>query len=164
MKGKDNFKIMRTVRKKDYFCPEDDHPVWEHFKTALSKCSRSSELQMARFEIIIIYPNISKTTVARICKGNARDKLFVGYDYVIEVSGDYWDKLDSEVKDIVMEHELEHATVKYDRDGNESYHLRDHDIKDFASIIDNHGIDWFKTVSNIVNDLNDSEEDLIIKI
>lgn len=158
MKGRENFKLARAVSRKEYFVPEEDHEVWNHFNTALAACTNSADLQTARFEIIMVYPKISKTCVARVCKGNARDKLFAGFDFVIEVSGDYWDSISESVKDILMEHELEHCDVRYSKEGNISFRTRDHIIKDFPSIIDKHGVNWFITLSDIVNDLNDADD------
>jgi hypothetical protein len=159
MKGNENFKTHRVIGNKEYFIPEDDHPIHTHFTEGFKEASSYEEAQDCNFEIMAVYPHINKKTIARIHRPNNHTKIFTGLHYIIEVSGEVWDKLSDEVKKIVMEHETEHINVSYDRDGNPRYRLRDHDFKDFRSIVTKYGMDWFNEANEIAADLADSDDD-----
>jgi hypothetical protein len=119
----------------------------------------------AQIEYLIIYPNINKTTVARCIKARPEFKFLTGFHYVIEVSGEIWDKLGDDIKEILTYHELLHANpVMNEKRGEWDYRLRDHDVKDFYTIIKQNGIDWFtslKTQVSSIYDLKPEEEDNI---
>jgi len=117
----------------------------------------------AKIEYLLVYPNINKKTVARCIKVNNSMNFLTGLNYIIEVSGELWDKIDVDVRENLLWHELLHAYPQTnDKTGEVDYKIRDHDIKDFAAIIDKHGIDWFKVIkltTSSLYDLKPSEED-----
>jgi len=164
MRGFINSKITANIHKKEYFIPVEEHKVWEHFQTAYDQCSSKTHLSNIKFEIVFIYPNINKTTMARIVKANQRIKLFSGNDYVIEISGKYWDMISDKSKDILLEHELEHIAVKFNKHGEAKFYLRDHNVKDFDIIINKYGNNWLEPIKNVISDDNDGEDELNIKI
>ena len=43
---------------------------------------------------------------------------------------------------VLLLHELMHAGVSIDRDGNEVYSIVPHDVEDFRAILERHGLDW----------------------
>ena len=106
---------------------------------------------------IKVYPNLSKTKVATCRVANHREHFFTdGADYIISVSGDIWDNLDDKRKRILIWHELEHVKPEYSEDrGEYNYKLRNHDIEDFADIIEQHGVNWFDDMKEIVASFHD---------
>ena len=114
---------------------------------------------------MVIYPNITKTTVGRCIKARPEFKFLTGFHYVIEVSGEIWSKLGDDIKEILVYHELLHANpVMNEKKGEWDYRLRDHDVKDFYAIIKKHGVDWFtnlKTQVSSIYDLKPADEDSI---
>jgi hypothetical protein len=165
VRGDQQFEDSQHIKKKDFFLPQDDHPVMtKHLPYGLKHCEHGFALGDATIQPIFVYPYVSKTTVARVVRANPHVKFFSNCDYVLEISGSYWDRLSSEVRDILMHHECEHMVVKYDKAGNPHFTLRDHNIKDFRTVIDAHGLDWFDTITNIVSDEIDTEDDVVIKM
>lgn len=110
---------------------------------------KDSYIKEAKIAYILVYPYISKTTIGRVIKANSHTKFYSDYDYVIEISGDFWDALTKdEVKNIIMLHELMHIKVIYnEKKGHFVYKLQDHDVKDFHYIISKYGIEWLEKVN-----------------
>jgi len=165
MNGRENYKIHRDIGTKEYYIPEDDHPIREALAKGLEDCEFSKDLKEARIEVMAVYPNISKTTAARVIKTNNHVKIFGGYDYIVEVSGEIWDILPTEVQNILMYHECEHMVVKFNKKLEPMFRLRDHDLKDFRSIVAKHGLDWLTTLNNLVADEYEiDDENLCVRI
>lgn len=121
----------------------------------------SLELHGIKIGYMKVYPHISKTVAGRCTKTSAKTKFFSDFDYIIEMSGELWDSLDDATKEILMYHELLHILVEYDKNGDPKFKLRDHDVKDFQSIISKYGIDWLtnlKTMNASVYDLDPATE------
>lgn len=122
------------------------------------------DLSGIKIKYILVHPYISKTCVARCIKPNHELKYFGNFDYLIEFSENVYSGLTDQLKEIVMYHELKHILVKTDNKGNEVFAIADHDVKDFACIIDKYGINWFhdlKAVVSSVNDFQNGESDRI---
>ena len=65
----------------------DQGSVALHVFTQLSKhhfVKCQAQLQDAKVEVMAVYPNISKTVVARVVRCNNHSKLFSGYDYIVD--------------------------------------------------------------------------------
>ena len=78
------------------------------------------------------------------------------------MSGDLWEGLDRKTKSILMWHELMHINVTFDKEGEPVYKLRQHDVQDFYTIIQQAGIDWIadiKAIAESVYDLEPHETD-----
>jgi len=159
MNAKENYKVHRSIGNKDYFIPEDDHPIREALASGLEECEYSKDLKDARIEVMAVYPHISKTTAARVVKCNNHSKIFGGFDYVVEVSGDIWDILPANVQKILMYHECEHMVVTYNKKLEASFRLRDHDLKDFRSVVGKYGLDWITTINDLVADEYEIDDD-----
>lgn len=118
----------------------------------------------AKIEYLLVHPHITTHTVGRCYKAHKHTKFFSDFDYIIEFSGEAWDKLDEETRKILVLHELMHILIKTDKLGNLIFQIRDHDIKDFSHIITKYGIDWFsdlKAQIASIYDLDPSEEEKI---
>ena len=122
---------------------------------------KNMELEPAVIKYVKVYPYISKKVAGRCILSYPMIKLFGECDYIIQVSGQLWDELDEERKEILMYHELLHVKpVHNEKNGEWRFTLRDHDIQDFYVIIKQHGIDWFnelKTLNASVYGIEDSE-------
>lgn len=116
-----------------------------------------------KIEYLLVYPNINKKTVGRCIKSRPEYKFLSGFHFVIEMSGDIWDKLNDDTKEIVMYHELLHANASMnDKTGDWRYSIKDHDVKDFYVLIKKWGVDWFenlKTQVSSIYDLDPEEAD-----
>jgi predicted metallopeptidase len=112
----------------------------------------------ANIGYVLVYPNVSKTIAGQCTRANKDLKYYSDCDYVIKMSGELWDSLSDESQYILMFHELLHILpVTNDKTGDVSYKLRDHDVKDFAILINRHGIKWLETVHAINCSLNDTD-------
>jgi hypothetical protein len=60
--------------------------------------------------------------------------------FVIVISADTWKRLDERQRRALVDHELCHCVVSYDDDGMPVLSTRTHDIEEFGSIIDRHGL------------------------
>lgn len=122
---------------------------------------KAVDIQDAKIEYLLVYPNIAKHIAGRCSKTNKHTKFFSDFDFVIEMSGELWDALDVETKTILTLHELMHVKVTTNKDGETQYRIKDHDVKDFSYIISKHGIDWFgnlKVQMASVYDLDPADE------
>ena len=95
-------------------------------------------------------PNISDFIAGRCIRSGKELKHFSGYQYIIQVSGQLWDALNDETRYLLVYHELLHIDIKYKKTGDVTYAIRDHDIKDFRSIIKKYGVDWINEM-NLIN-------------
>lgn len=116
------------------------------------------DVEEAEVGFVEVYPYISKRTAARCMKCSAEMKLYSGYDYVIEVSGDLWNKLDEEKQYILMFHELMHVMPVYnEKKGEWNFTIADHDVQDFRKIINKHGVDWIDELKTLTESVHDTE-------
>jgi len=119
-----------------------------------------SEKQMtiipAKIKYVLVYPAINKKTAGRCMLSNPMTKLFGKCDYIIQMSGDLWDQLDETRRKILMWHELLHVfPVENSKTGEFNFRLRDHDVKDFYTIIKECGIDWFQDIKTMFSSVYD---------
>jgi hypothetical protein len=124
----------------------------------------SLDLNKAKIEYLLVYPNISKTVAGRCIRSGKELKFFSDFDYIIEMSGEVWDLLDDETKHILAFHELLHVYTYTNKKGETVFKLKDHDIQDFSLLINRYGIDWFsnlKTQISSIYDMDPAEESKI---
>lgn len=149
----------KQIKNKTYMKSDEVKNVAQ---SVINKYSNHLVLGNAKIEYIAVYPNVSKTTVARCIRSNNELKYFSDADYIIEVSGDLWDQLTDIVKEILIYHELLHIYVTTNKSGETVYKLADHDVKDFSIIVKTFGVDWFnelKTLNSSVYELSPEQED-----
>lgn len=114
------------------------------------------ELGPATVGYLIVYPNISKYKAAKVIKCNRELKHYSGNDYIIEVSGDLWDMLDSNTREMLLLHELLKLNPTYKAKKSEwVMKKRKPDFSDFYEINDKHGNSWYKTIQATVSSLYD---------
>ena len=91
-----------------------------------------------------------RVTLGRCKRVGDPDREIMGLDFVILLSADFWQH--SEVTDgqreALLDHELSHAAVAYDTDGEPQrdeqdrvvYRIRKHDVEEFSGVIRRHGV------------------------
>ncbi len=110
----------------------------------------------AEIGYFLVYPNISKQRAAKCMKATREVKYYSGNDYLIEVSGELWDMLDSKTKEMVLYHELLHIDPSFKSKTQEwKMNLRKPDFADFYTINDKYGNEWYKTVQATASSLYD---------
>jgi predicted metallopeptidase len=110
----------------------------------------------AEIGYFLVYPNISKQRAAKCMKATREVKYYSGNDYLIELSGELWDMLDSKTKEMVIYHELMHIDPSFKSKNQEwKMNLRKPDFADFYTINDKYGNEWYKTVQATASSLYD---------
>lgn len=114
------------------------------------------EFGPAEIGYFLIYPHISKQKAAKCMKATREVKYYSGNDYLIEVSGELWDMLDSKTKEMMIYHELLHVDPTFKSKTQEwKMNLRKPDFSDFYSINDKYGNEWYKTIQATASSLYD---------
>lgn len=88
-------------------------------------------------------------TLGRCVKVGDMHKEFCEFDFIIVLNKDIWfnDRFDESKKRALMDHELCHAEVATDKNGDDVadergrpvYRIRKHDIEEFTAVIRRHG-------------------------
>ena len=116
----------------------------------------SMEFGPAEIGYFLVYPNISKQRAAKCMKASREVKYYSGNDYLIEISGDLWDMLDSKTKEMLIYHQLLHIDPVFKAKNNEwKMNVRKPDFADFYLINDKFGNEWYKTIQATVSSLHD---------
>lgn len=114
------------------------------------------EFGPAEIGYFLVYPHISKQKAAKCIKASREVKYYSGNDYLIEVSGELWDMLDNDTKEMVIYHELLHIDPSFKSKTQEwKMNLRKPDFSDFYTINDKYGNEWYKTVQATASSLYD---------
>lgn len=114
------------------------------------------EFGPAEIGYFLVYPHISKQKAAKCIKASREVKYYSGNDYLIELSGELWDMLDNDTKEMVLYHELLHVDPSFKSKTQEwKMNLRRPDFSDFYSINDKFGNTWYKTVQATASSLYD---------
>lgn len=94
--------------------------------------------------------------LGRCKRASELDRELVEWDFVILLNREFWEHEDTtpQQRDALLDHELQHATVKCDPVTNEPmrnergrivYRLRKHDVEEFAVIPQRHGL-WKRDI------------------
>jgi hypothetical protein len=114
------------------------------------------EFGPAQIGYFLVYPNLSKYRAAKCKKASREVKFFSGNDFLIEVSGELWDMLDSKTKEMVLFHQLLHVEPVFKAKKEEwKMRIRKPDFNDYYEINDKYGSDWYKTVQATASSLYD---------
>lgn len=113
----------------------------------------------AKISYILVSPNISKNVAGRCIRTNNELNFFSDSDYIIEMSEDIWNALNTDTQEILMLHELMHIQcLMDDKSGDWKFGMRDHNIQDFSSIINKFGIDWISKIRTTAASIHDISE------
>ncbi len=127
-------------------------------ETIAKKVIKEYSLEFGPAEIgyFLVYPHISKQKAAKCIKASREVKYYSGNDYLIEVSGELWDMLDSKTKEMMIYHELLHLDPTFKSKTQEwKMNIRKPDFADFYSINDKFGNEWYKTIQATASSLYD---------
>ncbi len=127
-------------------------------ETIAKKVIEKNKLEFGPAEIgyFLVYPNISKQKAAKCMKATREVKYYSGNDYLIEVSGELWDMLDNDTKEMVIYHELLHIDPSFKSKTQEwKMNLKRPDFSDYYTINDKYGNEWYKTVQATASSLYD---------
>ena len=114
------------------------------------------EFGPAEIGYFLVYPNISRQKAAKCMKASREVKHYSGNDYLIEISGELWDMLDNQTKEMLLYHELLHIDPDFKSKTQEwKMNLRKPDFSDFYTINDTYGNEWYKTIQATVSSLYD---------
>jgi len=114
------------------------------------------EFGPAEVGFFLVYPHISKQRAAKCMKATREVKYYSGNDYLIEVSGELWDMLDSKTKEMMIYHQLLHLDPTFKSKTQEwKMNLRKPDFADFYAINDKFGNEWYKTIQATASSLYD---------
>jgi len=119
---------------------------------------RGIVLGPARLKYVKVFPHISKNVAGRCIISNPMVKLFGECDFIIQMSGDLWDKLDDGRKRILLEHELLHVGCTQNKNGEWKYYIVRHNIEDFRIILEKYGFNWLNELKTIQSSILDVEE------
>ena len=152
------------MKENDILHPEEtissDKQLMEspEIETIAKKVIKDYKLEFGPAEIgyFLVYPNISKQKAAKCIKASREVKYYSGNDYLIEVSGELWDMLDSKTKEMMIYHELLHVDPTFKSKTQEwKMNVRRPDFSDFYSINDKFGNEWYKTIQATASSLYD---------
>jgi len=131
--------------------------VSEELKELAEEIIKTEKIDIGNANIgyLLVSPNISKTIAGKCKRSGAEFKFFTNLNYLIEISEDIWNALDNEQRRILLYHELMHILVLINKSGDEVYKIRNHDVEDFAKIINKYGTDWISVIKNSISSLHD---------
>ena len=110
----------------------------------------------AEIGYFLVYPNISRQKAAKCIKASHQVKYYSGYNYLIEISGELWDMLDNQTKEMLLYHELLHVDPNFKSKTQEwKMNIRKPDFSDFYAINDKYGNELYKTIQATISPLYD---------
>jgi len=133
--------LQETIGKKTYV----QSPELENIANHVIE-TQDLHLHPARVKYFLVYPLVANGVAGRCYRANNHVKIFGQADYIIEISGDVWDNLDDDVREILVTHELYHIMPKMKKDGEWTFQLRPHDVEDFACLIEQYGLGWLNGI------------------
>lgn len=127
-------------------------------ETMAEKVIKDHKMEFGPAEIgyFLVYPNLSKQRAAKCVKANREVKYYSGNDYLIEISGELWDMLDNDSKEMLLYHELLQVDPTFKTKTQEwVMKIRKPDFSDFYEINDKYGNEWYKTIQATASSLYD---------
>jgi hypothetical protein len=85
-----------------------------------------------------------KVVFGKAEKVSGKWKNLTGYDFVIIINYEAWSYASDTIRNAGLDHELTHcARGEDDKEGNPKWYIMPHQVEDFSSIIERHGL-WNK--------------------
>lgn len=91
-----------------------------------------------------------RVTLGQCKKASDLDRELAAFDFVVLLSKDFWEdrRTSAVARRALLDHELMHATLAYDEDGEPKrderdryvYRMRKHDLEEFSDIVARHGL------------------------
>ena len=105
---------------------------------------RNSEAQVAFLASDASPSKAGAPTLGRCELVQSKNQWAIPYDYCVVVYEPNCEGMSEEQLRILLLHELMHVLIDHDKDGEEVYRVRPHDLEDFKLIIDRYGTEWAK--------------------
>lgn len=127
----------------------------------IKDCLRQANILTGNAKIcgLMVSPVISKNVAGRCIRTGRELNHFSGYDYIIEISKEYWDNITPETRKILVLHECMHIQVTWKKDGEPKFGIRPHDMEDFSELIEKHGVKWLREVNLVKEHLADKNSE-----
>jgi hypothetical protein len=156
-------KAVRTavIKKRRYYVMKEDDESDPWVATLIKKMKQLPtwefiEKEKVKFQFNYVYPTLpGKGVFAHVIKTTPALKLNSGIDYIIEVSGSHWDMMDQNHREMLVEHELMHICLDYDKRGKPRMRTYKHDVEEFSAILHKYGMeyhDYLVTISSAVEE------------
>ncbi len=101
--------------------------------------------ELANLEIVYLWKNKlmvkgGKEVIAQITKASALIKSLTHYDVIVIVSYPAFNQLTDKQQRACIDHELSHVLIEEDIAGNPKIQIVAHDVEEFGSVIERHGL------------------------
>lgn len=114
------------------------------------------DLGPATVGYILVYPNLSKKRAGKAKKASKEENYFGSVNYIIEISGELWDMLDSNTRKRLVHHYLLQLDPTFKAKNQEwKMKTRKPEYRDFYEINEKYGSDWYKTLQATASSLYD---------
>ena len=80
-----------------------------------------------------------RTILAKIKKASPLEQHLTGFDLILIVNQEAWDKATERAKLALIDHELCHVVGLRNDAGDRDYRMRGHDLEEFEEILTRHG-------------------------
>lgn len=106
---------------------------------------------LAEAKIVYLFKDVEtwnskgKVVFARVNKAPEQWQFLAGYDFLLIVNKKVWIRLNQKQREALIDHELCHVLKDYDSKGNPKWTLVNHDVEEFAAVIQRHGL-WSQEV------------------
>lgn len=124
------------------FDPEVSAAVEKYAKDLLKKHSDVLyDAKLAKIAYLASFPKEEKENqkprfTARIKKASDEVNALTHYCYIITVDGMWWNNTSEVDKEKEILHNLMHIQQHVDKNGNESWRIKRHDVEDFTYVLD----------------------------
>src|SRR5690348_4498506 len=89
-----------------------------------------------------------RIVLGRCVKVSDLHREFFNADFIVVLNREYWDAFSDAQRLALMDHELCHAAIKLDKNGQEMYDEKDrqvfrtrkHDLEEFREVVERHGL------------------------
>jgi len=116
------------------------------------------DLGPAEIGYFLVYPNISKKKAAQAIKSPDLLTFYSGNNFIVKVSGEMWDMLDTKTRELLVYHQILHFDASFKSKTQEwKFKIRKPSYTDYYEIADKFGSDWHKTIQATVSSLYDME-------
>jgi hypothetical protein len=130
---------------------EIGQPMYELLDRLVAK--HHEELERANARIALAWctswkPDVDgRVTIGKCKKASDLDRELAAFDFIILLSKEFWYDASEKQRSALVDHELMHAAVKYDADGEpvrdergrQVFRTRKHDLEEFSDIVQRHG-------------------------
>ncbi len=135
---------------KSFVAMTDKYQISECVREIADKLIAEHHPELVEANILYLFRAGEWNSRGKECLGRASKvpehwKCLYGYELMIVVNKDAWDNMNENHREALVDHELCHFNQEYDSKGNVKYTLASHDLEEFTSIVERHGL-WRRDV------------------